>query len=77
MGHPLLLLLPVVVAATRSLAFGIQSPNKSAARSAIPAELEYQFLLVVIFCLAGLLISLYVVIRFPDFGTAMAEANRF
>jgi hypothetical protein len=77
MRHPLLLLLPVVLAATRSLAFGIQPPSKARARPTIPAEAEYQVLLIVIFCLSGLLVSLYLMIRFPDLGAVIAEANQF
>jgi hypothetical protein len=77
MRDPLLVLLPAVIAATRSLASGIQSPKRRGLRSAISAETECQFLLVMIFCLTGLLVSLYAVTRFPDLGLAIAEMNQF
>jgi len=77
MRHPLFLLLPVVLVATRSLALGISWPTKPGARPAIPAEIEYQALLIVIFCLTGLLASLYAMARFPDLGAAIAEMNQF
>lgn len=77
MHHPLLLLVPVILAATRSLAAGIQSPNKPEARPMISAETEREFLLVTIFCLTGLLISLYVLTEFPDLGAAIVEMNQF
>jgi hypothetical protein len=73
----LLLLLPVVLAATRSLASGIQSLSRASARPTIPAEAEYQVLVIVIFCLTGLLLSLYLMIQFPDLGTAIAEIDQF
>jgi hypothetical protein len=73
----LLLLLPVVLAATRSLASGIRPPSRAGARPTIPAEAEYQVLLIVIFCLTGLLVSLYLMIRFPDLGAAIAEIDQF
>jgi hypothetical protein len=77
MRHPLLLLLPVVLAATRSLAFGIQSPRKAGARPTILADAECQVLIIAIFCLTGLLVSLYLMIRFPDLGAIIAETDQF
>jgi hypothetical protein len=77
MRHSALLLLPAVLAATRSLAFGIQSSRKSGARQTIPAETEYEILLVVIFCLTGLLVSLYLMTRFPELGAAISQLNQF
>lgn len=77
MRHPLLLLLPAVLGATRSLAFGIQSPSKAGTRPAIPADAEYQVLLIAIFCLSGLLVSLYLINLFPDLGAQIAEINQF
>lgn len=76
MLHPLLFLVPVVLAA-RSLAFGIQSPGKSRARPAIAAETEYEILLIVALCLTGLLAFLYVMGKFPDLGVQIAEMNQF
>ena len=77
MPHPLLLVLPAVLAATRSLAVGIQSPGKSEAQPAISADTEYEILFVVIFCLTGLLGSVYAITEFPDFGATIAEMNQF
>jgi hypothetical protein len=76
MRHPLFLLLPVVLAATRSLAFGIQSPRKRGTQPKIPVETEYEALLIVIFCLTALLISLSLMIRFPELGAVVAEYNQ-
>lgn len=76
MLHPLLLLLPVVLAA-RSLAFALQSPSKSVARPAIAAEAEHEILLIVALCLTGLLVFLYVMARFPDLGAQITEMNQF
>jgi hypothetical protein len=77
MPHPVLLLVPAVLAATRSLAFGIQSRGESGARSAISTETEYEMLVVVIFCLTGLLVSLCVMTEFPNLGAIVAEMNQF
>lgn len=77
MHNPLLLLVPVILAATRSLAFAIQPLVKPAVRSTIPAEMEHQFLLLVVFSLSGLLVSLFLMIRFPEFGEAIAELGQF
>jgi hypothetical protein len=66
-----------VLAATRSLALAIRSPRKIESRPIIPAQTEYEFLTVAIFCLMGLLLALNLMIRFPDFGTVIAEYNQF
>jgi hypothetical protein len=76
MRHPLFLLLPFVLAATRSLAFAIQSPGKPGVRSTIPVQAEYEVLLIVIFCLSGLLVTLNLIFRFPDLGAIIAEYNQ-
>jgi len=76
MRHPLLLL-SVVLAATRSLAFGVQSPGKPAARPTISADREYEVLLVVTLGLAGLLVLLCVMTSFPDLGAQITEMNKF
>jgi len=76
MRHPLFLLLPFVLAATR-LAFGIRPPSKYGVQPRIPAETENKALPVVIFCLTGLLITLGLMIRFPDLGAVIAEYNQF
>jgi hypothetical protein len=74
MRHPLLLLLPMVLAASRSLAFGIHS---SSVRPMMPAETESEGLLIIIFCLIGLLMTLSFMIMFPNFGAVIAEYNQF
>jgi hypothetical protein len=76
MRDPFFLLFPFVLAAARSLAFGIQSPRTSEEWRTISAETEYRFLLVAIFSLIGLLITLGVMIRFPDLGAVIAEYNQ-
>jgi len=73
----LLLVLPVVFAATRSLAAGIESSSKSGARQAVSAETEFELLFVIIFCLSGLLVFLSVMARFPGLGVLIAEMNQF
>jgi len=77
MSNPLVLILPFVLAATRSLTLGIQSPSRLESRPTIPAELEYKFLTIITFCLLGLLVALSLMVRFPDFGTVIAEYNQF
>lgn len=77
LSRTLFLFLPFVLAATRSLAFGIQSPGKSGMRPTISAESEYEVLSVAILSLTGLLASLYVMARFPELGKIIAEANKF
>jgi hypothetical protein len=77
MYHPLFLLLPFVLAATRSLAFGVQPAGKSDPQSTISAETEYEILYFVIFSLTGLLASLYVMTRFPELGAIIAETDKF
>ncbi|MFY9835196.1 MAG: hypothetical protein WAK55_01775 [Xanthobacteraceae bacterium] len=70
-------ILPFVLAAARSLTLGIQSLSGLEWRPTIPAEAEYEFLAVAIFCLLGLLVALSLIMRFPDFGTVIAEYNQF
>lgn len=77
MHNPLILLVPVILAATRSLAFAIRTPGKPELRSTTPAEMEFQILLTVVFSLSGLLAALYLTIQFPELGTAIAELNQF
>jgi hypothetical protein len=77
MRDPLFLLVPIVLAATRSLAFGIRQTSKERARLTISAETEYQALLIAIFCLAGLLLTLSSMIWFPGLGAEIAEYNQF
>lgn len=76
MRHPLLLLFPFALAATRFL-FGIRSPSQPRARLTIAADAECQVLLTVIFCLTGLLFSLFLMTQFPDLGATIAELNQF
>jgi hypothetical protein len=76
MSHSLFLLLPAVLAASRSLVFGIQSPSGSGVRQSISAEAEYQALVIVVFCLTGLLVTLTFMIRFPGLGAIIAEYNQ-
>lgn len=76
MSHPLFLLLPFVLAATRSLAVGIQLPG-AGREPTIPVQTEYEILMIVIFCLTGLLIGLTLMFWFPDFGAVIADYNRF
>jgi hypothetical protein len=77
MPDPLFLLLPAVLGATRSLAFGMQPASKDGVHSTIPAETEYQALLVAIFCLVGLLLTLSAMVWFPDLGAEIAQYNQF
>jgi hypothetical protein len=77
MHNPLILLVPFILAATRSLAFAIRSPGKPGLCSTTPAEMEFQILLTVVFSLSGLLASLYLMIQFPELGSAIAELNQF
>ena len=76
MHYPLILLVPVILAA-RSLAVALRSPETLGARSTIPAEIEFQILLTVVFSLSGLLITLCLMIRFPEVGDAITELNQF
>jgi hypothetical protein len=77
MRHPLLVLLSSVLGTMRSLAFSIQPPSKPGTRRTIPAETEYQVLLITIFCLTGLLVFLCLMCWFPDLGAIVAEMNQF
>jgi len=76
MRDPLLLLLPFVLAAARSLTFGIRLPYEPEGLPAISAGSECKVLLIVIFCLTGLLATLYLMARFPDLGAMIAEYNQ-
>lgn len=76
MRYPLLIFFPLVLAAARSLAFGIQTPGPSEERTTISAETEYRFLLIAIFCLTGLLLTLGAMVFFPDLGAVIAEYNQ-
>jgi hypothetical protein len=77
MSNPLVLVLLFGVAATRSLMLGLQSPSRLGNRPIIPAEIEHKLLTIATFCLFGLLVTLNLVIRFPDLGTVIAEYNQF
>jgi hypothetical protein len=77
MHNPLTAVLPFILAAARSLTLGIQSPSRPGRRPIVPAETEYQFLAIVALCLLGLLVFLFLVFRFPDFGAIIAEYNQF
>jgi len=77
MHHPFFLIFPVVVAAMRSLAFGLQLPSQDGTPSTMSAETEYEALVIVIFCLTGLVVSLYVMARFPELGATITELNQF
>lgn len=76
MREPLFLLLPFVLAATRSLALGIQSLSRAGARPLISAETEHHALRIIIFGLIGLLVTLFVMTRFPHLGAVMTEYNQ-
>jgi uncharacterized membrane protein len=75
--RPLFLLLLVVLAAARSLASGIQSPSKRGVLPTMTAETEYKFLLIAICCLSSLLVTLYLMTRFPALGVTIAKLNQF
>lgn len=77
MRDPFFLLFPFVLAAARSLSFGIVSRGPSEEWRTISAETEYRFLMVAIFSLTGLLVTLGLMIRFPDLGAVIAEYNQF
>jgi hypothetical protein len=77
MRHPLVLMLPFFFAAARSLTLGIQSPSRLGSRPTISAEAEYKLPTIITFCLLGLLIALCLMVRFPEFGTVIAEYNQF
>jgi hypothetical protein len=46
-------------------------------RPTVSAETEYRGLLLVIFCLTGLLATLALMIRLPELGAQIAELNQF
>jgi hypothetical protein len=77
MRYPIFLVLPFVLGASRSLVFGIQSPSKHGVRRTLPAEAEYEALLIVIFCLIGLFVTLSLTLRFPALGALLEEYNQF
>jgi hypothetical protein len=77
MSTPLVLILPFVLAATRSLTLGIQSPDKVGSQLTLQAETEYELLRIVTLCLLGLLVTLTLMMRFPDFGGVFTECNQF
>ena len=76
MSDPLVLVLPFIFAATRSLTLVIQSPSRHGSRPIISAEKEHAFLTVVTFCLIGLLVG-GLMVRFPDLGALIEEYNQF
>jgi hypothetical protein len=77
MNSPLGLILPFILAATRSFTLGIQSSTRLRSRPIIPAETECEVLTVVTFCLIGLLVAFNLMVRFPDLGMVIAEYNQF
>ena len=77
MTNPLVLILPFVLAAGRSFTLSIQSLSRLECRPIIPAEVECEFLMVAILCLVGLLVTLSMMMRFPDFGAVITEYNQF
>jgi hypothetical protein len=77
MSNPAVLILPFVLAAGRSFALGIQSLSGLECRPTIPADVEYEFLTIAILCLVGLLVTLNLIMRFPDLGAVIAEYNQF
>ena len=76
MRYSLFFLLPFALAAARSLAGTIQLPGKSEGRPTISADAECRALLIVIFCLSGLLVILTLMLRFPDLGAVIEEYNQ-
>ena len=77
MGHPLVLILPFVLAATRSLALGVQPRTRSASHGGLSAETEFGFLTVIAFSLAGLWLTISFMIKFPDLGLVIQQYNQF
>jgi hypothetical protein len=77
MGHPLVLILPFVLAATRSLALGVQPRSGSATHRGLSAEIEFEFLTVIAFSLVGLWLTISFMIRFPDIGLVIQQYNQF
>jgi hypothetical protein len=65
MRDALFLLLPFVLAVRRSL-----TPP-------VPAETEYEALVVVTLCLTGLLLTLSLITWFPDLGAVIANYSQF
>jgi hypothetical protein len=47
------------------------------AATMVPADKEYEFLILIAFCLVGLSVSLYLMVYFPDLGVVIAECNQF
>jgi hypothetical protein len=77
MSNTLVLIVPIILAATRSLTFGIRPPSRLKSHPIVPAEKEYEFLTVVAFCLFGLLVALNLMVCFPDLGAVVSEYNQF
>lgn len=73
MRYLLLLLLPVVLVATRSLPIGIQLPGERGMSPRMTAQAQYQILLIIVFCLTGLLATLSLMQWFPDLGAIITE----
>ena len=69
--------LPFIVAAARSFTLGIQSPRSLGSQPIVSAEKEYTFLAIAALCLLGLLVSLVLMSRFPDFGAVIEQYNQF
>ena len=77
MHHLLFLLFPIVLAATRSLTVAIGPAAKPRRQPLLSAEAEYEMLLIVVFCLTGLLGMLMTILQFPEFGAVIAAHNQF
>ena len=73
-----LILVPVALAALAAI-LGL-SPAKPASRQSQSTETTWfnsDLFAVVAFCLIGLLLSLNLVLRFPDFGAVIEQYNQF
>ena len=77
MSNPLVLVLPCVVAAARSLTLGVRSPTSAERQAIISAEAEYEFLKAVIFFLLSSWVTLNLMIHFPGLGAVIADYNQF
>jgi len=77
MHHPLFFLFPFVLVAVRSLTVAIGPTANSGRQLLLTAEAEYELLLIVLFCLSGLLGTVIIILQFPDLGAVIAEYNHF
>lgn len=77
MGHPPVLILPFVLAATRSLALGVRPRTRSENHRGLSAETEFELLTVIAFGLAGLWLTISFMVRFPGLGLVIQQCNQF